>query len=296
MPKARRKTSRRHEAAVVDDQAPEVPPTLVTDAPTALSDSQLNMVVEKVAEKLLPLLPPRIEPEPKDSGEVQVGLVSNGISSQVSLGLKQKICNREYVNLSILLTPENSMGQVLTLDSNGSINLMPKTIRRISSIEAWTDAFIVYMDVYCQVHSDQYADMLKYLHTVRFGAKQYTVNGWISYDEQFRLKMAQSLEMSWAVVDQELWMLFMCRPKPQVANEQVKFKCYDFNYKGICQRSVCTFTHKCIKCGGSHSFKVCTSTGNNNNMRSNFRFAAPGGIVPSRPRPSTAQRPFMLHH
>ena len=47
----------------------------MTDAPTTLSDSPMNMVVEKVAEKLLHLLTLRIEPEPKDSGEVQVGLV-----------------------------------------------------------------------------------------------------------------------------------------------------------------------------------------------------------------------------
>ena len=103
------------------------------------------------------------------------------------------------MNLAHLISPESNSGQILSVDGSGRINITPKPTKRIVNIDTWTDAFIMFMDVYCQVHNEQYPDMLKYLHTMRLGAKQYYINDWLSYDEQFRLQTSFCSNMSWDV-------------------------------------------------------------------------------------------------
>ncbi|CAG2243366.1 unnamed protein product [Mytilus edulis] len=49
------------------------------------------------------------------------------------------------------------------------------------------------------------------MHSIRLGAKRCAL-GWKSYDEQFRLRMSQDPAGSWAVVDPELWLLYMYPP------------------------------------------------------------------------------------
>ena len=49
--------------------------------------------------------------------------------------------------------------------------------------------------------------MLKYMHNVRTGADMSL--GWKSYDEQFRLKVALDPSKSWALVDTELWVMYI---------------------------------------------------------------------------------------
>ena len=118
------------------------------------------------------------------------------------------------------------------------------------------------------------------------GAKQY-VDGWLVYDEQFRIKKANYPSVSWAIVDQELWLLFMCRQRLRVDSFPGRsFKCYDFNYKGECKKSLCQYSHKCTKCNGDHSFTKCV----NNPRNASFRSGANGGgfrqpSKPGMPRP-----------
>ena len=218
MSKAKKKTTRKHNPPVVGQENNQA------RANVPLSESQMDEVAQKVAEKLLLLLPgsasgnsevesnmvydanpgcssvllPMTQSTPTSSspmpGEVQ--LTCAGISGHVSLSLKQKIWNGEYINLSQLIFQESSK-QVFSIDTKGEISLAPKASKQIYTIQVWTDAFIVFIDIFCQLNSNQYADLLKYLHTIRLGARQYSSYGWLSYDKQFRIKKARCFNMSW---------------------------------------------------------------------------------------------------
>ncbi|CAG2229749.1 unnamed protein product [Mytilus edulis] len=53
-------------------------------------------------------------------------------------------------------------------------------------------------------------ELLKYMSVVRLGAKRNPNNlGWKLYDEQFRLRKTLDPASSWAIVDPELWLLYM---------------------------------------------------------------------------------------
>ena len=59
---------------------------------------------------------------------------------------------------------------------------------KIATIEQWTDAFILFMNIYVGAHPNKIHQLLKYLHSTRLGASRFSGQGWILYDEQFSIK------------------------------------------------------------------------------------------------------------
>ncbi|VDI58364.1 Hypothetical predicted protein [Mytilus galloprovincialis] len=94
---------------------------------------------------------------------------------------------------SLLNNSQNITGVNQTLTFNqGQIILQPKQQdTRINTIGIWTDAFLIYISIYCSIHTSQFQELLKYMQTVRLGAKRYEGLGWKLYDEQFRLRRSQ---------------------------------------------------------------------------------------------------------
>jgi CRISPR/Cas system CSM-associated protein Csm4 (group 5 of RAMP superfamily) len=52
---------------------------------------------------------------------------------------------------------------------------------KINSIEIWTDAFIVYMSVYCSIDTTNFQALLKYMNSIRLGAKRCSGDGFFSF-------------------------------------------------------------------------------------------------------------------
>jgi hypothetical protein len=90
---------------------------------------------------------------------------------------------------------------------------------------------------------------------------------WKIYDEQFRLKMNMDSTTCWDAVNQELWLLYMVGGyNNELHSSSAVFnnyrpsvnKCYNFNFKGICERNPCNYKHVCFKCSGNHPVSLCT--------------------------------------
>ena len=89
-----------------------------------------------------------------------------------------------------------------------------------------------------------------------------------------------------AIVDQELWLLFMCNRGfestiglGEVLNVK-KFKC-----KGNVIKPVSQYFHKCTKCNGDHSFTKCVS----NRRNAYFRSGVNGGGFRQTSKPGMPQ-------
>ena len=115
--------------------------------------------------------------------------------------------------------------------------------------------------------------------------------GWIAYDEQYRLRKSLNPSTSWSAVDSELWMLYVSTPNasttymheytpsvhsgftpvnsnlPGHVNRQTdknstrrittNVHCKLFN-KGFCTFGKrCKFSHKCSKCNWNHPAISC---------------------------------------
>ena len=59
---------------------------------------------------------------------------------------------------------------------------------------------------------------LKYMHVIRLAASRVSNLGWVSHDEQFRLRKAKASQSSWADVDVELWLLYVSTPEKTTDN------------------------------------------------------------------------------
>lgn len=83
----------------------------------------------------------------------------------------------------------------------------------------WTDAFTIFISVYISAHPEDISGLLKYMHTVKLGARRTGGLTWKSYDEQFRLKKVRHNSLRWYQVYQELWLLYMYGNSGVVGNK-----------------------------------------------------------------------------
>ncbi|XP_061165683.1 uncharacterized protein LOC133174598 [Saccostrea echinata] len=255
--------------------------------PLSLSNEQLQQVSQAVADILssnyLALTPS----------------YDNDLGHRVPNRLKLKIVNGDYINLGLLL--ENSHGVDPKDETKyfsmkeGNLTLAPKTKAKvINGIQVWTDGFLIYASIYASAHAESRVQLFKYIHTIRLGASRVKTLGWRDYDIQFRLKKKANPSLSFAIVKQELWLLYMySAPSTQISSPQASIlKCYEFNYKGLCHKLACQYKHECMICSQNHPYiKHKTSSGSSLNFRSGGLQATWRPQLPRRPiAPSSAIR------
>ncbi|XP_021376514.1 uncharacterized protein LOC110465183 [Mizuhopecten yessoensis] len=210
----------------------------------------------------------------------QVASVNDELGRNVVSAVRQKIINNEFVDLGQLLAKPAPLDEAKLFSLvNGELVVKGKIKNpKIVDIDMWTDAFTVFISIYTSAHPADIAGLLKYMHTVRLGAKRAGGVAWRNYDEQFRLKKAQDHSIPWGQIDQELWLLFMHaqvsvstttkavnRPNPGIK------KCFDFN-NGSCNRSPCFFKHICLNCSGNHRRINCHNKPQNTDQNVNSAF------------------------
>lgn len=208
-----------------------------------------------------------------------IRLAGDDLTLHVPNTLKQQICRREYINLSLLLKgsvelSEFCAGQSLMILKSGVIEAHPKEYKDyIPSIDKWTDAFIIYMAIYLSEFPNAAPDMLKYMATIRECAGRPGF-AWRTYDKQFRLRQAAS-PSSWAATNHDLWCRCMGTPDLQANPDAtrpktpLRYPCLAFN-KGSCSWPECKFQHACMKCGRGHPMAYCTLTQGSEPTRAPF--------------------------
>lgn len=207
----------------------------------------------------------RVTPTPINSIQFSLG-------HNVSESLRMKIIEGKFVDLALLLKNSNIEDtvseRVLVVGNDGQMVSKSRSAVKITSIEKWTDAFLIYVSVFTSVHVSKFQDMLKYMHDVRTGADRSA--GWKLYDEQFRLKIAMDPAKSWASVDSELWVMYMVggQQNSSASGAYNGNKCY--NFQGFCFKKQCVYDHSCIKCGQGHCMINCPMSIHVSNRQSFF--------------------------
>jgi len=91
----------------------------------------------------------------------------------------------------------------------GTLAVVNKPPGSIISIHSWTTAFMIFMDIMLEKRTFKTQEYLKYMQCIRLATSMGYSNGWIAYDEQYRLKKTRLPFSSWALIDQELWVLYV---------------------------------------------------------------------------------------
>ena len=127
---------------------------------------------------------------------------------------RDKIGRGEFVDLGLLLEnwgpSKPQEGLCLYLDELGRLVL--KIPRSITSIAAWTSAFLIYVSISLTYHPHRTQGILKYMHTVRSAASRFGGYGWRQYDINFRMRQQRTPQRFWSLIDGELWYLFVISP------------------------------------------------------------------------------------
>ena len=221
------------------------------------------------------------------------------IEAHVPMPLRQKIWKNEYLNLSLMLKGSIELseycfgGPIYTDRITGQLITKPQKVNdKISNIDQYTDAFLIYMSIYLQKYPTHAPQMLKYLKTLRSAAR--TGNGWLTYDEQFRLRRAVNPSMSWGEINTTLWLTTVGtqndvggRTSGKLNNvNKISLPCFAFN-DGACQWRNCKYLHVCSICSESnHTKYTCNRQQvNQNNQRSANSATSNAQLAPSSFRP-----------
>lgn len=217
---------------------------------------------------------------------MQIISTFDGIGINVPLKLKQKIWEGEFIELAALIKSGHEMeateGGEGELVFEGGKLVIKKRMQSgvITSIHAWSSAFMVFMSVFLESHPNEIQQLLKYMRDIRLLASRCAAWPW--YEEQFRLKKARYPDSSWGVIDNELWLLCMSgvggsKPveiahtnatHPNTGSQPFRATqgpnregpetrtCWGYN-RGKCSYVKCRFAHVCGKCGGRHPTFQC---------------------------------------
>lgn len=224
--------------------------------------------------------------------------VYDEVGCYIPIKLKEQIWAHEFVDLSTLLKSPRELanfpeqeGDLVVRSGRMKVEAAPS--RPLTNIHTWTSAFMVFMSVLLEKNVQLAQELLKYMRDIRFAASK--SHGWVTYDEQFRLRKARKPNSSWGTINQDLWAFYisttmkeqqsMENPQasgfsqasntfqknrsPPLNNPLNSFRnqsqsavsrtCNVYNTKGKrCLFSPCRFKHACAGCGGQHPVYFCS--------------------------------------
>ena len=214
--------------------------------------------------------------------------IHSSVGAHVPSNIRDKIASGQFIELESLLSTQGVeiLEKQIVMNSLGELVVKPKAVKKaINDIESWTEAMLVYTSIYLLSSPEKAQDIIKYISTIRLGAKRHGGMNWSRYDQQFRLRLAADpMSMSFGKIDYELWLIYMggndnnnqAIGVRQANNFGVK-KCYDFNYRQ-CFKAKCFYRHVCLICDHPHPFKYCFR----NRRGSSFSWRAPAPQGPPR--------------
>lgn len=214
------------------------------------------------------------------------------VSGHIPQKIKDKIWRGEYIHFGLLLKSAKELAVDPMLDGDlvlkgGTLTVINKKSDAIHNIHTWTTAFIIYMDILLERWPGKAREYLKYMHNIRLAATR-NPQGWVAYDEQFRLKKVRFPSSSWGLIDQELWIVHVATHYsttfPPSSNytenrqsavgqnsgnqstfqnrgggfQRFRQRCFRFNEDRCTFGKKCKFEHRCSKCGsGTHGAIRC---------------------------------------
>ena len=284
-------------SVVTDVQVNQARPSHVQAA------SQLNTIID---EHIANIVDGPVEAD--ETGETDHYIsIKRPIDYKVPLKIKNQIWANEFIDLGILLSQKlatfNNTStsatntrtfELVSNDSNLLQVASTKSKVEIASIEQWSDAFLVYLTIYCEKFPHYLKEMTTYMSMVQVLAHRKRDYLW--YDQEFRY--GRSLHGGSWKIDSELWLIatdntnpnydrtspglggqiFRAYPENKKYNgyrtqsnshnsnkpRHPKGYCYKYHSTGECIRSPCPFKHNCYLqgCQAIHPVFKCKLRGN----------------------------------
>ena len=101
-------------------------------------------------------------------------------------------------------------GGAVHLNKQGVLESRPKIVKeQVSSIEKWTDAFLIFSSIFLKKHPSKTQELLQYMSIIREATSRSPSSfAWRQYDEHFRLRQATQAQ-PWNKINADLWLRVM---------------------------------------------------------------------------------------
>lgn len=224
--------------------------------------------------------------------------ISDGIllGTSIPKKIKDKIWDDEFIEMNVL-TPSYVEDPVSVFISQKKFSVINNNKNKTPlTIEQWTSAFLVFMDIYIEKRPEHARSLLKYMHTIREMYDLFGDEAWRVYDERFR-RLRESTPLPWGKLVDELYtksanslvtsrQKSSFRPPPKYPNSTLvatntvkqttgtnkysyKVRTCIFYNRGEPCKQPCPFKHICHYCKGQHPRYQCgeyiAKTQNNTN-------------------------------
>ena len=124
--------------------------------------------------QLTSLLPANQTSLTRANGQISaIRLANDDLAAHIPTSLKLQICQGEYINLALLLKgaieiKEFCSGSILKLSVDGQIEARQRECKeKITTIEKWTDAFVIYTSIYLTANPGKTNEMLHDMYNIR---------------------------------------------------------------------------------------------------------------------------------
>lgn len=181
--------------------------------------------------------------------------ITDALGTHVPQIVRQSIYNNEFVHMHKMLPikthdePQQQLGFV-----NGELIIQPEHKEiQITSVETWTNAFLVFSSIYLAKFPDHTQAILKYMNTIRTAAQRSSNLNWLNYDIQFRLKRSRNHTRNVLSSQARKRKIFRIN-RPNALNLITKIRMPNHTVK---------HHHVCLKCNNNHPSIYC---GVNNNQ------------------------------
>ena len=197
--------------------------------------------------------------------------------SPIPAKLVSQIVTGKFIDLNDLLpanlAPVTESEPQLMLDGWLVLSSAPKKPkRRFDDIVSWTEAFSVFSLVMTTYFPQRWRDILQYKLLIIRKYRLFSGRAWLAYDQAFREHAAAVQIVDWSQINVQLYNFHTAGASPRSSSTM----CISWN-RGHCSSpySPCRFTHRCLKCSGSHKELEC-SEGQSSASKQRGRSASPG--------------------
>lgn len=100
--------------------------------------------------------------------------------------------------------------------------------RTFLSIDKWTLDFIIFTSIMLEKYRSGAQEFFKYMRDVRMAADR-SLNGWFTYDEQFRLCKVSDPHSTWGIINFELWLIHVTNNYTMQSQEKPTSPTHNFS-------------------------------------------------------------------
>ena len=185
--------------------------------------------------------------------------------------VKGKIVANEYVKFASLL-PKSGFEQddkFKSIERDGQLIFVKSPdYGHIRTIGKWTEAFHVFVSIYCSKNPSEIGQLMTYAHIIQGIARSCGDEAALEYDIRFRQWRQVSPESCpWDQKNTELFQEAIVqgienktkvKKQPFRAGQPKQKYCFTYNNKGRCPKgTLCPYQHSCQNCAEKHSRLHC---------------------------------------